>query len=326
VSFKFLKIASIICFAFTVKAQSFDIEQITQLIRPRIKVDSKYTFDAKFSDTTGKYNCFENSIGMTFPIKRTFKTEINLNLSSLKLKDIIKNSVRIKASEILGTFRVTQRQTYIGFDSIPKKNLYYANAGIIGLHFTKKYRILFYSANVTIHEQDKTLEKLAPRFSAIIGQYHIRGLRKGFYYGATVVYSDGLLLPSPFFGGTIPLNRNFTFNYTLPVALNVQYHKNKSYVIVGVKADGYRAGILMAGKRTNLNYTNAAAFVNFRYRFSNIFHAQAECGYNFYQRIQYDKTNNYPYKYPLNGGLYANASLNIYFGKSMLEKIVEQVF
>ena len=67
----------IICFAFSFKAQTFDIEQITQLIRPRIKVDSKYTFDAKFADTTGKFNCLENSIAVTFPIKRTFKTEIN---------------------------------------------------------------------------------------------------------------------------------------------------------------------------------------------------------------------------------------------------------
>ncbi len=315
-----------ICFAFSFKAQTFDIEQINQLIRPRIKVDSKYTFDSNFKDTLGKYNALENTIGFTFPIKRTFKTEIKLNLSSLKLKDIVKNSVSIKADEILGTLKIAQKQTSLGFDSLPKKNLYYANAGIIGLHLTKKYRILFYSANVTIHEQDKTLAKLMPRFSGVIGQYHIRGLRKGYYYGATIIYSDGLLLPSPFFGGTIPLNKNFSFNYTLPVALNIQYSKDKSYLLIGAKADGYRAGVMMHGKRTNLNYTNAAAYINFRYRFSKLFHAQAECGYNFYQRVQYDKTNTYPYKYPLNTGFYVNASLNIYFGKSLLEKIVEELF
>lgn len=325
-NFKLVKIAALVSLAFFSKAQSFDVEQINQLIRPRLKLESKYTFDANFTDTSGKFNSFDNSIGLTFPIKRTFKTEINLNLSSLKIKDILKNSVRIKANEILGTFKIMNRQATLGFDTLPKKNIYSVNAGIIGLHFTKKYRILFYAANFNIQEQDKTLDKFTPRFSGLIGHYHIRGLRKNFYYGATLVYSDGLILPAPFFGGSIPLNKHFSFNYTLPVSLNVQYHNNKTYVITGVKAEGYRSGILIAGNRTNINYTSAAGFANFRYRFSNIFNVQAECGYNFYQRVQYDKTTSYPYKFPLNSGLYVNGSLNIFFGKSMLEKIIEQVF
>lgn len=309
-----------------IKAQTFDIEQSAQLIRPRLKMESKYTFDAKFKDTSGIYNCFENSVGATFPIKRSFKTEINLNLSSLKLKDIFKNSVRIRAYQILGTFKVTQRQTTLGFDSIHKKNLSYANAGIIGLHLTKKYRILFYSANVNIHEQDKTLDKLVPRFSGVVGQYHIRGLRKSFYYGASLLYSDGLFIPCPFFGGTEPINSNFSLNYTIPAQINLQYRNDKSYTIFGIKGDGYRTGILHATKRTNLNVANASVFMNFRYRFSNTFQVMAEGGYNFYQKVRFTKTNDYTYSYPLNGSPYATVSINIFFGKSLLEKIVEQVF
>jgi hypothetical protein len=325
VNFKLTSVL-LLLLSITTYGQTFDIEQTAQLMRPRLKFDSKYTFDARFADTSGKYNSIENSIGVSFPIKRTFKTEINLNLSSLKLKDIFKNSVRIRSNEILGTFKVTQRQNTIGFDSTQKKNLYYANAGIIGLHLTKKYRIFFYSANVSIHEQDKTLEKLMPRFSGVIGQYHIRGLRKSFYYGASFIYSDGLFIPSPFIGGTEPINSNLSFNYTLPVQINLQYRKDKSYTIIGTKIDGYRSGIMLRSERTNLNVTNACVFANFRYRFSNTFQAQIEGGYNFYQNIRFTKNSNYTYNYALKGSPYVNVNFNVLFGKSMLEKIVEQVF
>ncbi len=307
-------------------AQTFDLEQTTQLIRPRLKYDSKYVFDTNFKDTNGVFNSLENSVGITFPIKRTFKTEINLNLNSLKIKDIFKNSVRIKANEILGTFRITHRQVRIGFDSLPTKNLYYANAGIIGLHLTKKYRILFYSANINIHEEANSINTILPRFSGIVGQYHIRGLRKSFFYGATIVYSDGLLLPAAFIGGTEPINDKLSLNYCFPAFLNLQYHQKNSFIIVGVKGDGYRSGIMYKNKRSNLNVTNISAFANYRHRFSKTFHLQLEGGYYFFQRAQFDKNEQYPYKYPLNGSFYANFNLQVYFGKSVLEKIIDQVF
>jgi hypothetical protein len=313
VSFKHTCILLLTLAACSSTAQSFDLR-------------SEYTFDAKFTDTTGKYNALDNSIGVTFPIKRTFKTEVDLDLSSLKLKDIIKKSVRLRASEILGTVKLSNKQVTLGFDSTQRRSIHQANLGVLGLHLTKKYRILFYSANAFIQEQDKTLGNAAPRFSAMLGQYHIRGLRKSFYYGAAVVYSDGLLLPAPFIGGTEPINKYFSFNYTLPVQLNLQFHDQKTFAILGVKADGYRAGMLIKNKRTNLNVSQVKAYLNFRYRFSNTFQVQAEGGYIVYQQLRLDKTNDYNYKYPLNGSPYANVSLNVYFGKSILEKIVEQVF
>lgn len=325
-SFKHTFILLCISVAFTSTAQSFDLEQTAQLIRPRLQMRSEYTFDAKFADTTGNYNALDNSVGITFPIKRTFKTEIDLDLSSLKIKDIIKKSVRLKASEILGTIKLSNKQVTLGFDSTQRKSIHQANLGLLGLHLTKKYRILFYSANVFIQEQDKTLGSATPRFSAMLGQYHIRGLRKSFYYGAAMVYSDGLLLPAPFIGGTEPINKYFSFNYTLPVQLNLQFHDKKTYAILGIKADGYRTGILIKNKRSNLNVSQAKAYLNFRYRFSNTFQIQAEGGFIVYQQLGLDKTNDYTYKYPMNGSPYANVSLNVYFGKSILEKIVEQVF
>ncbi len=332
-NFKISRIAFLFCCAISTKAQTFDIEQSAQLIRPRLKLDSKYTQELG-NDVSPPYKCLENSVGFTFPIGQKFKTEIDLNLSDFKLKDIFKKNIRIKADQLLGTFKITQRHTELGLDSagFSNKDLYYANAGIIGLHLTKKYRIVFYSLNMSLHEEDKTLDQFTPRFSGVIGQYHIKGTRKCFYYGMSMIYSDGLLVPSPFIGGTEPISDRWSFNYTLPVQLNLQYHKDKSYTIFGVKSDGYRSGVYFNNSRINLNYGNIASFANFRYRISRTFQVQAECGYNFYQYMSFDdgiqSSKVWPDRtpVPMKSGFYANATFNIYFGKSLLEKVTDQLF
>jgi hypothetical protein len=333
VSFKSLRILAIICFAFQLKAQTFDIEQTSQLIRPRMKLDSKYTFDPTTKDTTGVYSCFENSASFTFPIKRSFKTEINFDLKDFKLKDLFRKNIRIKADEILGTFKVAQKEVNFGVENtLYKRSLYYANVGLIGLHLTQKFRILFYSANMNVHENAATFNVFVPRFSAIVGQYHIRGLRKGFYYGMSVIYSDGLLIPSPFIGGMEPLSERWTFNYTFPVQVNIQYYHHATYVVLGVKTDGYRAGLKVGPARGNMNYGNGCAYLNIRRKLSRTVQVYGEFGYNFYQYMSFDEgmKNNAVWpvrtKAPMNTSMYGHVSVQIYFGKSLLEKVTDQLF
>jgi hypothetical protein len=142
----------LIFFCSNIRAQTFEVDQIQQLFRPRIRVDSKYIFDSKFSDTSGVFNQKEGNFVCTFPIKTKISADLKLDLSSIKLKDIIKNSVRLKASQTLGTIRINAKQANFGFDTLPRKNLNSVTAGLIGLHLTKKYRVLFYSANITVSE------------------------------------------------------------------------------------------------------------------------------------------------------------------------------
>jgi hypothetical protein len=315
------------------KAQTFDIEQTSQLIRPRMKLDSRYTFDPATKDTAGAYSCFENSASFTIPIRRKFSTEINLNLGDFKLKDIFKKNIRIKAGELLGTFKVGQKNVAFGIeDTMVKRGLYYVNAGIIGLHLTKKYRILFYSANMNLHEEAKTFNQFTPRFSGVIGQYHIRGLRRSFYYGFSMIYSDGLLIPSPFFGGSEPLNDRWSLNYTLPVQINLQYYDKGTYVVFGLKSDGYRAGIKLTNARGNINYGNACGYLNIRKKLSKVVQVYGEVGYNFYQFLSFDdgikNSSVWPQrvKVPMNTSVYGQVSIQVYFGQSLLEKVYDQLF
>ncbi|MDO9001480.1 MAG: hypothetical protein Q7W45_17065 [Bacteroidota bacterium] len=308
------------------QAQTFEVDQIEQLFRPRIRVESKYILDANFKDTSGVFNQKEINSVFTFPIKTKFKTEVELDLSSLKLKDIINKSVRFKASQTLGVFRLTGRQINIGFDTLPQKNILNATAGLMGLRLSRKYRVQFYSATVTIAEQDKTINNSVPRFSALIGQLHLRGFKRNYFYGIAATYSDGLLIPSPFFGGSEPIGKKFIFNYTLPVQINLQYKDNKkTLVTVGVGFDGYRNGILYLTKRKNLNYYAGLTYANFRYKLSKSLVARVECGYVFYQNLQYTKTDGVPTKFGINSSPYVQIGFSVLFGKTFWEKVFENV-
>lgn len=310
----------------TALAQNFEVDQIEQLFRPRLRVDSRYVFDSRFSDTTGRYNHKEASMVFTFPIKTKIGADVKLDLSSLKLKDIVKNSLRFKASQVLGLVRVNGRQTYMGFDSLPQKNISGFTLGVLGLRLTKKYRIMFWSANINISEQYKTFDQAVPRATALIGQLHLRGTRRNFFYGAAVAYSDRLVLPLPFFGGSEPLGSKFIFNYTLPAQINLQYRPGQDLMIAtGINADGYRSGIEYHLKRSNINYTAAMAFANLRYKFGKAFVARLEGGYIFYQHLHFTQTDVATRNYGLHPGPYVQAGFSVLFGKTVWEKVFENI-
>lgn len=321
---KFKLLLLVILFQFgRVIAQTFEIEQIEQLFRPRLKFDTKYLFDSKFADTSGTFNSKEANAVVTFPIKTKLDADLKLDLSSLKLKDILKNSVRLRASQTLGVVRVNARQLNVGFDSLPQKNNYTVAAGLLGTWLTKKYRVGFYSANLAVAEQDRTFNKMVPRVSGVIGQLHIRGLRKNYFYGLALSYSDRLFVPAPFFGGSVPISNHFVFNYILPVQLNVQYKTNNLLITTGISADGYRTGMEFQRQRLNVNYTSGVAYASMRYKFNKIFVVRVEGGYVFYQNWRYTESDLYRTNFNLRPGIYAQVGFNVLFGKSLFEKVLD---
>lgn len=305
-------------------AQSFELEQIEQIWRPRIKLETKYTSDAAFSDTSGYYNALDASGIYTFPIKTKIAANLQLDLSSLKLKDITKNSVRIQASQVMGSIRFGSKQLSLGFDSISQRRQYYASASVFGLKLTQKYRILFYSVNAGISEEDKTLSRLTPRLTGILGQFHLRGLRKNYYYGLMATYSDGVFLPVPFFGAMVPVNRRLNLNFTLPAQAYLQYvPRNKTALSLGVTVDGYRSGMLYRSNRLNLNYGTVNAFVAWKQKINRLFAFRVEGGYCVKQYLSFTDGNQKKAAYPINPGFYGQISIVTLLGKSLFEQVAE---
>jgi hypothetical protein len=311
------------CSAIT--AQTFDLEQIEQIFRPRIKWDTRFILDSPFSDTTGKFSDIYSNAVVTFPIKSKLDASLSLDLSKPNLKDILKNSIRIKASQTLGSVRLGFRQTSLGFDSIPVKNLYSLTAGFMGVKLDKNYRIVFYNLSLNISEENKTLNQAVPRLSGVLGRLHLKGLRKNYYYGIALVYSDGLPLPVPFFGGSQPISKHFILNYTIPAQLNIQYKNGNTSLTLGGMADGFRSGIRYQDKRVNINHTAGQAYLLWKQKLGKTVSVRLEGGYYFYSVLSYDKKKITRNNFPVQPGPYVNIGINALFGQSLFEKVLDKI-
>ncbi|HMC97873.1 MAG TPA: hypothetical protein VKG92_09475, partial [Flavobacteriales bacterium] len=205
------------------QAQTFDVEQFDQLFRPRLKLDARYQPQGAFRDTTGSFSNVEGSAAITFPIHSRFRAGLRPDTNATGLDELLNNSVRVEASQLLGSVRFGARQVEVGFDDVPIRQLYSVSAGLTGMKLSRKMRVLFWSANVNMNEEDATFESTVPRFNGIIGQLHVKGLRRIFFYGLGIAFSDRLTLPLPFVGGTVPLGGDWSFQYVLPAQVAVGF-------------------------------------------------------------------------------------------------------
>lgn len=312
-------------FPLFISAQTFDLEQVEQIFRPRVKWDNRYIFSSSFSDTTGQFSDYYSNAVVTFPIRSRLSAGFELDLSKPNLKDILMNSVKIKASQTLGSIRLGYRQSSLGFDSVPAKNFYSITGGFMGVKLDKKFRVVFYNLSLNFSEQDKTFNRAVPRASGVLGRLHIKSLRKNYYYGIAMVYSDGLPLPVPFFGGSQPMGKNFILNYTIPAALNVQYKKGNSSVYLGAMADGFRTGLSYHGQRLNLNHTAGQAYVMWRQKFGKTLVLRLEGGYYFYSLLTLPEDKAAHNRFQVNPGPYVNVGFNVLFGQNFFDKVMEKM-
>jgi hypothetical protein len=315
-----------ICAALQIKSQSFELEQVQQVWRPRIKADFRYVGNASYKDTTGHFSYTDQNCVITFPIKTKVSADLKLDLSSLRLKDILSKSVSVNASQLMGSVKFGAKQLHAGIDSASNRNLYNASAGIFGLKLTKKFRILFYSANVGFNEQDKTLDRMALRATGVIGKFHLRGLRKNYYYGLAASYTDGVFAPVPFFGGMAPVSDKLTFNYTLPAQLGFSYKINNSnWINYGLTLDGFRYGLMYNKERINFNYASLALYTTYRVKVNKTLGFRINGGYNLAQRVKLNNTSVSMTNYKMNRGFFIEAGFYTLFGKNLFEQVANAI-
>ncbi|MBK9176194.1 MAG: hypothetical protein IPM46_07635 [Flavobacteriales bacterium] len=307
-------------------AQTFDIEQFEQAFRPRLRVDGRFQPESAFRDTTGQLSMLEGTAVATFPLRSHFKAGLQLDTAARGLKGLLKNSIRLEASQLLGSVRVGARQVQLGFDSIGTRQLYTASAGLMGIKLTRKHRVLFWSANVNASEEDRTIDALVPRFNGVIGKLRVNGLRKQFFYGLAFSYTDGLALPVPFLGGMAPLGGDWTFHYTIPAQVAVGLRpKEGTRFLLGVNADGFRSGMEWQGERVNMNHASLRAFVNVRHRINRTFQMRADVGYAVLQSARFSGTDLRPNRYPAEPALVISAGVNVLFGRSVMQRLLDEV-
>lgn len=305
-------------------AQSFDLEQFDQLFRPRLRVDARWTPGVPFTNDPGSFDDRSIALGFTVPVYKKWTAAVELDLTSDSWKDLLKNSVRVRASQVMVSGRYNGRELRLGGDP---RQLHGGSVGALGISLTKKYRILFWSANVNVSEEDVTMDRARPRFNGVIGKMQIKGLRRQLFYGLTATVSDGLNLPVPFVGGIEPIGKRWTFQYLLPLQVAVGYKPGKrTRLLAGIGADGFRSGFARGNDRVNINYTALRGFFNVRYKLSNTLQLRAEVAGLPVHAIRTPDLNDELQRYPIDPGFSAMVGMNIFFGQSTLERLIGEVF
>lgn len=314
---------SLCAMATATHAQSFDLEQFDQLFRPRLRLDARYTPGVAFSDRPGSFEERSATGVLTIPLWKKWTAGVELNLLGNSWKELLKNSVRVRASQVLLNARYTPRELRIG-DEL--HTLHSASIGALGISLTKKYRVLFWSVNANVSEAASTLDQAVPRFNGIIGKMQVKGLRRQVFYGLAVSASDGLNLPLPFVGGQEPMGERWSFQYILPVQLAVGFKASqRTRLLAGVGADGFRSGFALGDERVNLNYTALRGFINVRHRLSNTLQLRAEVNGLPVHALRIPDANKDLQRYPIDAGVNVMVGMNIFFGESTLERILDDV-
>jgi hypothetical protein len=307
----------------TVQAQTFDLEQFDQLFRPRLRLDARYTPGVAFSDRPGSFEDRNATAVFTIPLWKKWTAGVELNLLDLDPVDVLKNSVRVRASQVMANVRYSGRELRIGDDV---RTLHSGSIGALGISLTKKYRILFWSVNANVSEEAATLDRAVPRFNGIIGKMHVKGLRRQLFYGVALTVSDGLNFPVPFVGGTEPMGEGWSFQYILPLQLGVGYKAGKrTRFLAGIGADGFRSGFERGAERANLNYTAFRGFINVRHKLSKTLQLRAEIAGLPVHALRIPDANNDLQRYPIDAGLSVMVGMNIFFGESTLERLLDDV-
>ncbi len=304
-------------------AQSFDLEQFDQLFRPRLRIDARWTPETEFATHQGSFDDRSITAGLTVPVYKKWTAGVELNLTGGNLKELLKNSIRVRASQVMMSARYTGHDLRL---SGGPHTLHSASMGALGISLTKKYRVLFWSVNANVSEEQATLARAAPRFNGVIGKMHIKGLRRQLFYGAAVSVSDGLNLPVPFVGGVAPIGDSWTFQYVLPLQLAVGYKPGKrTRVLGGFMANGFRSGFAVGDGRGNLSYVAVCGFVNVRHKLSNTVQLRAEVAGLPVHSIRIPSLDAGTKHHPIDPGLSAMVGMNIFFGQSTLERLIGDV-
>lgn len=311
-----------------IRAQTFDLDQFDQLFRPRLRMEARLLPQVNAKEGDGTFEDRSAMAVFTFPLHSKFEVGAQIDLTAKGWKELLQNSVRVRASQVMGNVRYGTRQVYFDPERTEPHLLHTASIGALGVSLTKRFRVLFWSANVNVSEEDRTFDRAVPRISGVIGKVHVKGMRRNFFYGLAASYTDRVTIPLPFIGGTSPIGDRWTFQYLLPAQIGFGYKpSNGTRLLCGLGLDGYRSGLAVGEERVNMSYGALRTFVNLRHKLNDHLALRAELGYALGHRVLLGENGlddlNGPSR--LKPGVTAMIGVNILFGESILERIMDEV-
>jgi hypothetical protein len=229
-----LLMLAFLCCAGRSTGQSFILDRIFQ---PSMSINTELTFD--LNQNNDKLHIAKLNANLIIPVKSKLDLEIEwkkiFNVRSWK---DVKNMASIKAYQIFWTLK----PQLTGVQYVPTGNkispfsnpysvAFGVQTGITGIHLMKKFRLLLYSANISIQEDIHSYNKLRPNGTALLGVVHFKGFRYLWYYGLALSVNDGQNLPVfpvPFLGAYLKLGNKIWWNITLPLQTRIEFKPNSN--------------------------------------------------------------------------------------------------
>ena len=297
-------------------AQSIDVDNPSQLYKPRVRTDFKYF--STFKTTYKQMRYASGNTLVTFPIR----TKVTSNLleqikSGIKLRDL-SDKVKIRFSQQMVTARFGYRNMNLGYN--PNHNYYNASLGLFGVRSLAKFNVLFYSFNGNFSENSETLQKMIPGASIYIGNLKIYSLNKYVLYGAYAGYFNKKIFPIPFFGAQIPINKTSNLNFVLPAYVSYTLYKKNEIFNTTVGIDGFRAGQYDYSVLSNFAYGNIALSQSWKHQISRGAFIRCEAAYVSPSLVQLHNTM-LKLNYTTSFGWYFAAGFNYNFGRPVTKQI-----
>lgn len=300
-----------------INAQSWEFDEAIQFIRPRFftRTYGLYPYSPL---PKGTYDVFET--GATFPFKHKFKVDLNSNFLGNLFQKKWDQLANITAYTLFGAFQGGLRRTnIIGHTTLSHFN-YFIQGTLGGLHLTRKFRIFFWhiQAHVFTEQQPHTISGI---YNGLAGLFHLLGSRKYVYYGLVLAYFKSYPIPIPFFGGQYPIREKFNLILTLPYRMGIQYIGNSFSILCGIRPSGmifiqthpflqyifYQQGLLFSQVRIKLG-KGIFLWTEPSWAFASQF---------LIPKIDYKRNQT---------GIYYNIGITFTGGKTLLEKLSEQIF
>lgn len=311
-----------------VAAQTFDMDQLDQLFRPRVRMELGAMPGTPFAGASGSIAEHTAGIGFTVPVHRKLSVSAQLDLTAKSWRELLERSVRIRASQVLLTGHYGARDLRMAEVLDGPRTLHGASLGLMGITLDRRLRVVFWSAQVHVNEEDRTFAGTVPRFTGLVGRMKVKGLRRNTLYGVAAGYSDGLAVPVPFYGGTTPLGKEVVLQYVLPLQAAVVWRPDAQWRLeggLGLRAD--RSGLEYTGERVNFSTVGGRVFAGLRYKSGKHIRWRAEIAYLPEQRYYFGNDDlagvltgpRYPH------GLRAMVGVDMLLGGNLLERLVEEL-
>lgn len=300
-----------------IKSQSWEFDEAIQFIRPRFftRTYGLFPYSPK---PNGSYQVLET--GATFPLKHKFEVGLNKNFLGNLFQKKWDQLADIKAYTLFGALQAGVRQSNLKGDTIGRHSNYFVQASMGGLHLTRKFRIFFWQVHAHVFTEHK-FRTFPGIYSGVAGLFHLYGIRKYMYYGLAIAYFKSYPIPVPFFGGQYPLHENFNLIATLPYRMGVQYIGNGFSLTTGIRP----SGMLFVHSEPyayNTFYRQGLLFNQARIKLGKGIFLWVEASWAFASKFSISEIN---YKRK-QAGFYYNLGLTFTGGKTIIEKIAEQIF